>query len=659
MLDLTWVQRSPADINVAVTAALATKRERLIQVKTIAAAERTFTNTIEVLERSSDELNDLHQQLLLLLNVHPDENIRDACQAASARIEAAVVELEYDRDIYRAVQQWQEHAETDLDAEQQKLVDDTVRDMRRMGFALPDTEFAELKQLRTELQQLEQAFERAINDHDDHILVTRGELAGLPERYIERLRNDENGKYIVSLQYPEFFPFMNMAQSDTAREQLATKELRKGGPENLERLAHIITLRQKIAGLLGYRTHAEFVQEMHMTETAATVEQFLLDTIRRLAPVAQRDFRDLIEIKKKTLGLEHPAPIHFHEIPYWSHKLKAERFAFDPEQAKEYFPLATVLKGMFEIYQSLLGVRFEKISAEGWHENVEYYAMQDISSGKLLGHFALDLYPRVGKYGHAMAVPVTLGRQTHDGGVVPGFFVLICNFTQPTPIDPSLMSHDDAGVETLLHEFGHVMHGLLSGRRWQRQNGFGVAGDFVEALSQIFEYWVWDERSLAKLSGHYQTGQPIPVELLQKLLAARNHQQARGYRVQAVRSLYDLIIHNQQPNTVVSGAHLAKLYRDMRLDYDGVDLPESSLFPAGWSHMADYDARYYGYLWSKVYAADMFTRFTHNPLDPVIGHRYREYVLAPGASCKERDMVQAFLERPSNSDAFLAELGIQ
>jgi thimet oligopeptidase len=656
-MNLEWIQRTPEEINAAVTAALAYKRERLAEIKAVPAQERTFENTIAALERADEYLADLEQQLQLLLNVHPDAALRDACQAAAEAIDAANIELNYDRALWQAVQEWQTRGEQ-LEGPDKKLADDTMREMRRMGFALDDEQFKRLKALRQELQKTEQDFERAINEYDDHITVTREQLAGLPERYIQGLRR-AGDDYIVSLQYPELFPFMELADNDGARRELAVKNLRKGGPENLDRLAHMIRLRQEAAGLLGYPTHADYVEEVRMSKTADTVERFLSDIITKLAPGARTDLHDLIKIKKQTLGLEHPKPIHFYEFAYWSHKLKAQQFAYDPETAKEYFPLGRVLQGMLDMYQSVLGLRFEHIAdAQLWHPDAALYAVFDAASGSSLGHFALDLYPRAGKYGHAAAFPVVLGRQGTDGAQVPTFVTLVCNFPKPTPENPSLLSHDGEGVETLMHEFGHVMHAIVSAGRWQSQNGFGVPLDFVEALSQIFEYWVWDPRSLAKLSGHYRTGESVPPELLEKLIASKRHQQASYYRMQAVRSLYDLRIHNRPVDTPVKGSELAKLHSDMRLEYESIDLPDDSLFPAGWGHMGDYDAGYYGYLWSQVYAADMFTRFASDPLDPAVGQDYRTKVLAPGASRDAVVLVEDFLGRPSTNAAFLAEIGI-
>ncbi len=652
-LDLSWVHRTSDQLAATGEAALAAKRVMLDGIIGIPAAERTFLNTIAALEASGDMLSDIQQQCQVVTAAHPDRAMRDACQALTDRIDTAVIEMEYDRRLWQAIQEWLAMHEK-LDAVDQELADDVVRDMRRMGFDLPSERFERLKKNQQELQTLEREFEKTINEYSDFISVTKEELDGLSERYIQGLQTLSDGRYRISLEYPDLFPYLQYATNAEKRQELAHKQLLRGGFSNMERLAQMIRLRQEAAGILGYESHADFVEQVRMAGSAHTVENFLSELTEKLLPAARSDLKELVSIKKKQLGLEHPAPIHYHETAYWSERLRRERYDLDGEQVKEYFPLARVIDGMFVLYQELLGVRFNLVpDIVAWHPDVHCYAVMDADRNELLGHFMLDLHPREGKYGHAAAFPCILGRQD---GAITGLVALVCNFPKPTMQNPSLLTHDE--VETLLHEFGHVMHALLSGGRYQRQNGFGVPLDFVEALSQIFEYWAWDPQVLARLSGHYTTGAPLPTVLLDKMLAARRHQEARGYLTQAMRSLYDIRIHGQSPDTPVSAQHLAQQYRDMALEYIDIDLPDDALFAAGWSHMADYDAGYYGYLWSKVYAADMFTRFAPDPLDVAIGREYRAKVLAPGASKKEHLLVEDFLGRPSTNAAFLAELGI-
>jgi Zn-dependent oligopeptidase len=304
----------------------------------------------------------------------------------------------------------------------------------------------------------------------------------------------------------------------------------------------------------------------------------------------------------------------------------------------------------------VLGVTFTPVpDALLWHADARLYEVRD--GARSYGHFALDMHPRRGKYGHAATFPVVLGRTESDGSTTNGFIALVCNFPKPTDADPSLLSHDE--VETLFHEFGHVCHALLSGGRWQKQNGFGVTLDFVETPSQLFEEWAWETAVLRRISKHYRTGESMPDELITKLQSARHHMEANYYLQQAVRALYDLRMHSTPPGSPVDPAHLAKMHIDMTLEYEAIDLPDDAIMAAGWTHMADYDAGYYGYLWSKVYALDMYSLFKTSPLDAATGRRYRDEVLAPGASKPEIELVKAFLQREPSNAEFLAHIGIQ
>lgn len=657
MLDLAWTRWTATQIRAAAEAALAVKKERLAAIKSVPAGERTFENTIGALERADDALADLQQTYELLMGAHTDADIRQAAQETVDFIEHENVLLSFDRDLWRAAKEWMERKEA-LGPADRKLADDTIRDMRRMGFELNDDAFARLKAVNQELKTLESQFERTINEYEDHIAVTREQLAGTPENYVARLKQDGHGRYLVTLAHPDKGPFMQYAHDEGARMELSRKQLRKGGQENMARLAKMILLRQECARLLGYASHADFVTEIRMAKTGGTARGFVQSIMDKLQRGVHRELRELVDIKKRMLGLEKPAPINFHEFAYWGNLLRKEKYDLDSEEVRHYLPAEHVMAGIMDIYQELLGLRFEAVPGTAlWDPSVTLYAVFDRASAAPLGHFALDLYPRKGKYGHYAAFPITLARENPDGSRTSGFVALVCNFPSPTPTIPSLLSHYE--TEALFHEFGHVMHALTSGGRWQAQNGFGVAMDFIEALSQIFEYWAWSPAVLSRISKHYQTGNPMPDELVQKILRTRQFMVANEYADQAVKAVYDLAMHSLPTDSPVDPAVLAQLYRDLVLQYQHMDLPEDAIFAAGWGHMADYDAGYYGYLWSKVYAADMFTRFERDPLDAAVGHEYRAEVLAPGASRDEHVLVEDFLGRPATSDALLRELGIQ
>lgn len=652
-VELAWVAWNPDDIAAAVKAALSDKASALQAVKAVPSSQRSFENTMAAIERASERVSDVQQKLDFLALIHPDEAIRAAAQSGTQSIDRENVRLTYDRDLWKAATEWEAAGER-LEGADRRLADHILRDMRRMGFALPDERFLRLKAITEELSILASDFEKAIADYEDHLMVTRDQLEGLPDSFIARLTPEPDGRYRIGLDNPSYVPFMQYANDGNARRELERKRLRKGGADNMERLERMIRLRQEYAGILGYPTHADFVTEIRMSKSADRVREFLAGILQKLAPAVNAELRDLVDIKGRVLKLEKPSPVGTYELAYWSNRLRKERYSLDSEEVRQHFPAEHVLEGMMDIYQQVLGLRFQRVTdAKLWHPSAELFGVSDAASGKPLGHFILDLYPRRGKYDHYAAFPLTLAS---EAGSPHGLMGLVCNFPPPVGELPSLLSHYE--VETLFHEFGHVMHALLSAGRWQRQNGFGVAFDFIEALSQIFEYWAWDPRILRRISKHYRTGLPLSEELIGKMLASRHFMDGNYFNSQAVSALYDLTMHGQPTFAPVSADALARLHHELKLRYEHMELPGDALYAAGWGHMADYDAGYYGYLWSKVYAADMFTRFAADPLSVAAGARYRGRVLEPGATRDELALVRDFLDREPSDAAFLAELGI-
>ena len=412
----------------------------------------------------------------------------------------------------------------------------------------------------------------------------------------------------------------------------------------------MIRLRQRNAALLGYPTHADYVAEPRMAKTGTVATTFIRDLIASLTDASREEMRDLIDTKKRLRKLDRPAPIGFHEIAYWSERMRQERYTFDAETVRSYFPLDRVLQGMMSLYEELFSLRFTARDSTAWHPDAQVFAMTDRASGDVFGTFILDLYPRASKYGHAAVFPIRLSR--HDPVAA-----LVCNFPRSTETHPSFISHDE--VETLFHEFGHLIHALVSSRApYASQNGMAVSLDFVETPSQMLEEWTWHPEVLRRISAHRDTGEPIPDDLIKKMLAARHHMDANYFMAQAVLALYDLRMHGPPIHVTVTAEDIARWFREMELQYRAIDMPDDAIQAAGWWHLAGYDAGYYGYLWSKVYALDLFTRFASNPLDASIGAQYRVTVLEQGASKPETELIRSFLGREGSDAAFIAALGI-
>ena len=652
--DFSFVSWTPAEIKAVAARVLEEKENAYQRIKGLSHPERTFENTVYAIEVTHALLWPLHA-ISLLMEVSPKKEVRAAAKQALQTAEKKLIELEYDEALYRAVVHCQKKKERRT-PEEKKLLEDMLRGYRRMGFALSLKKRVILKKNLKELSRLSMLFSKTITDHQDQILVSEEELAGLPEHYIAGLTQAGQGKYAVTLQYPDLNPFMENADDPIRREELARKYLRKGGEKNLRTAEAILALRHANARLLGYADHGAYRLEEKMAKRNKTVFRFLTDLMDRVEGGVKKEMGELSRLKSEHTGKSY-APVKSFDVAYYSNKLKKEKFRFNSESLRPYFPLEKVKSGMFGIYEKLLGVVFARVlGIPLWHPDAELYSVSDEKSGALLAYFAMDLHPRENKYGHAAVFDVISGhdRGYGDSAYVAPFAALVTNFPKPRPDHPSLLSHDE--VETFFHEFGHVVHETLTEARFVSHSGLSVARDFVEAPSQMFEHWVWDRKMLGKMSGHFETGKPLPKALLDNLLRAKNHMIASWVMRQLIFALYDMELHT---GTLKKKNFIVKRYAELYERYAGFAPPKDALFLAGFGHFTGYDAGYYGYMWSKVYATDMFTRFEKEGLlNRRTGSDYRKWILEKGSSRTEMDLVKGFLGRKPTKKAFLKEMGL-
>ncbi|MDE2934222.1 MAG: Zn-dependent oligopeptidase [Chloroflexota bacterium] len=609
--------------------------------------ERTFGNTLGALEAATDGVSQASGQYAFMAYVATDAELREAGRAAEERIDKYLIDLSFREDLYAAIKAYAGRGEA-LGPEEQRLLDFELRDYRRNGFELAETERARVRELSDELVSLGVAFQKNINEWDDGILVSREEMAGLPEPFIDSLRTEEadgETRYRVSLDYPELFPFMGKAQSSELRRALFSKEQVKGGDGNVAVLERALAARQEVAALLGYDSWASYAHEVCMSKERERVASFLADLRERLTVKAEAD----VELMAEVNG----GPVNIWDWRYCHDQLLQTRFAVDDFEVAQYFPLDACLDGLFAVSQDLLGVRFEaRPDAPVWHQDVQAFDVYEADGDEAFARFYMDLFPRPNTYGHAAAFTLRGGRRLPDGSYQKPVSAIVANFTKPSAEAPSLLRHSE--VETLFHEFGHILHQTLTRTTYGRFSGTRTERDFVEAPSQMLEHWVWDREVLASFTRHYETGEPLPDSLLDAMLAAKTLSSG----VMMVRQLYF--------------AHLDQAYHAPGFEGDSTaatrELHEITTFPytpgthfqSGWGHLFGYDARYYGYLWSHVFGDDMFTRFEDaGLLNAELGAEYRRMVLERGGSVDGDQLVRDFLGREPNSDAFLRGLGLE
>ena len=605
--DFAWVKMTPALMKKQADAYIVHKKKTYIEIKKILPEKRTFVNTLYALERCDDSFESFFSKMGLLSEVSPKKEVRDAAHSIATEMSQKLVDIEYDRDLFISLCEYYEgnfeYEKKKLRKEDIKLLEETLREYRRMGFDLPGDKQKKLKELMKKIGKLSISFRQNINDYQDYILCTKEELSGLSERFISTLPKHTDGRYIVSLQYPHLFPFMAEAENRAKREELALKNLKKGGMKNLKIIEEIVKLRQEIAKILGYKHHADFRVETRMVKTAQVAEDFQNSLLTTLAPLAKKD-GEALRVHAKTLGIK---KLEHYDIGYVATNLKKKMYDLDPETVRGYFPLEHVKRELFDLCENLFGIVIAEYPTTLWHKDVKMYQINDMSvenKGALIGYFSMDLFPREGKFGHAAMFDVVV---SHEHGYkteeyVAPYSSMVCNFPAPTKKVPSLLSIGE--VETLFHEFGHLLHMTLTRARLESQAGANVAWDFVETPSQIMENWVWDKEMMGKLSKHYETGKQMPKDMIERIIQGKVFQSAYFYTRQLIQGKLDLDLHTGK----VKDARLA--YRKMNKLYFNIELPEKeTLFPAGFGHLVGYDAGYYSYLWALVYACDAFESF--------------------------------------------------
>lgn len=640
------------DLDEACRAAVEECDARISVLLAVPAGQRTFANTVLAVEEARAAVEEASTIWGVLGDAAPADDLREAASEWDERLEKRNVGIGFDQDVYRAVREYADSAEAAaLTGEDARLLGDLLRDYRRSGIGLPAARRERVQALFGELVELASAFEAALARWKDGIVVSRDELDGLPESFIDGLQRTDGG-YQVSLDYPEFQPFLAQARSAPRRRELHEKSLRKGGQENVVRVERAIAVRAEIADALGYPSWAAYVTQTRMAKTPEAVASFLADLRERAAVKAAADLAELADANAQAGGSRDITPW---EQPYAISALKRARYAVDQTRIAQYLPLDACLDGLFGVTGTLLGIRFEEATdAQAWHPQVRTFDIFEAAGDEPFARFHLDLFPRPGKYKHAATTRLRPGRRLPDGSWQRPVTAMLANFTPPAPGRPSLLRH--AELIILFHEFGHVLHHSLTRAEHFRYAGTKTEKEFVEAPSQMLEHWCWEPAVLNGFARHYLTGEPMPGELLAGLVAARTAASGVLTMLQLALATLDLVYHSDKYQGD-STATLAAVYAQHGLQHiEGTH--RQSCFLHVFGH-AGQDAAYYGYLWSQVLGDDMYTRFeAAGPLDPATGAAYRRTILERGGTTDANQMVRDFLGRAPSSAAFLRGIGL-
>jgi thimet oligopeptidase len=439
------------------------------------------------LDEAMDALGQASGAYAFMSYVSSNDALREKAREWEAVLDKYTVGLGFREDLYNAIQEYAARPEAaTLTGEEARLLEFWQRDYRRNGFELPPDEREEVRKLFDRLVDLGNNFRNAIDDWQDGIEVTREELAGLPQSYIDGLgttEKDGQTLYRVSLDYPDLHPFMANAESSELRHELFMKDQRKGGKENVDRLEEAIAVRSEIAKRLGYPSWAAYVVETRMSKKPEAVREFLGKLRKKVEPKAAIDREELAKSSDEHRGSR---DVEIWDWRFYNNRLLKTEYAVDDFEVAKYFPLDACLEGLFAVTQRLLGVRFQKIEAPTWHPDVEGFDVYEADGSEPIARFYMDLFPRPNTYGHAAAFTIRSGRRRADSSYQRPVSAIVANFTKPGPGTPSLLRHSE--VETLFHEFGHILHQVLTRADYSRFSGTATERDFVEAPSQMLEH---------------------------------------------------------------------------------------------------------------------------------------------------------------------------
>ncbi|WP_323946176.1 oligopeptidase A [Aeromonas hydrophila] len=663
-------QIQPDQVQPAVTQAIADCKQKISDV----LAQRdphTWDSLIAPLEEVNDRLARIWSPVSHLNSVLNSEALRaahDACLPLLSEFQTYVGQHE---GLYQA---YRELAESDdfplLSGAQRKEIQNTLRDFRLSGIGLPAEAQQRYGEIQARLSELASRFSNNVLDATQgwsKLVTDEAELAGLPQsaqaaaRQLAELKGKEG--WLFTLDIPSYLPVMMYADNRALRAELYeafTTRASDQGPnagkwDNSAIMTELLALRRELAQLLGFANYAELSLATKMADKPEQVVNFLTDLAAKSLPQGKAELEEIRAFAAEQHGQSELAAW---DLAYYAEKLKQHKFSISDEQLRPYFPASKVVKGLFEVVKRVFGMKVrERLGIDTWHPDVRFYDIFD-AEDELRGSFYLDLYAREHKQGGAW-MDVCLGRRyRQDGSLQKPVAYLTCNFNGPVDGKPALFTHNE--VVTLFHEFGHGIHHMLTRIDVAGVAGInGVAWDAVELPSQFLENWCWESEALAFISGHHETGEPLPADLLEKMLTARNFQAAMQMLRQLEFALFDFRLH--QEFDPARADQIPALLDEVRSQVAVMTPPVFNRFQHSFSHIfaGGYAAGYYSYKWAEVLSADAFSRFEEEGIfNPATGHSFLKNILEKGGSKEPMELFRAFRGREPQVDALLRHSGI-
>lgn len=616
---------------------IAQARSRIGKLKAVPLDKVSAQTVLHAWNALDRGLQDIGGPIGLLSETSPDPEVRKAAEACDLKLSALPNEYLQSEALFQRVKALQVSDPIDVMA-RQSILDD----FEERGVSLPAAKRERAKVIFERLDKLSQDFSRNVRDATTKLAFSEADLQGVPSAALTKRARDDKGNYLFGLDYPEFDAIMNNAVVEGTRKAFWTAFQQRGGQTNLELLKEAVQLRLELAQLMGATNFADWAIQRKMAGSAQAVNRFLDDVQGRVEALERKELEEL-RVEKVALTGDKDVVLQRWDVPFYQQRLKKARYSVDQREVRAQFPTDPTIAWMMEVTSTLYGVQFKPNKAlPVWQADVRGYDVFDSKSGQYLSSFYLDLFPRDGKYKHAAAFPVR-GVSTLAGRTPVS--VLVTNFNRE--------GFDQNELETLFHEFGHIMHGVLSKTRYVLNAGTGVKRDFVEAPSQMYEEWSRRPESLALFAKVCPTCKPIDPQLISRMNASRAFGKGLFYARQRLYAAWDMALHT--PTLVDPMQTWADLEGKTPLGH-----VTGTLTPAAFGHvMGGYQAGYYGYMWSEVLALDMRSAFGANVMDSAQGARYRQLILENGGQRAPAELVEAFLQRKPSPDAFFKELSGQ
>ena len=658
----------PEHVEPALDALLA-ESGQVVEDLLAATTEYSWDNLVQPLEEMEERLGRVWSPVSHMNSVVNSDELREAYNACLPKLSDYATEMGQHEGLYQAFKQIADGDDYEaLDTAQKKIIDNAMRDFRLSGIDLPKDKQARYKGIMQEQSGLTSKFGENVLDATNawKLQITdESRLSGLPESALGMAKQiaerEEQDGWVFNLEYPSYLPVMTYADDRALRQEVYTAFVTRASDEgphdkkydNTPVMEQILALRHEAAQLLGFKNYAEKSLATKMAQSTEQVLAFLNDLAERSLPLAKQELEELRAFAKQEHGM---GDLEAWDVTYYSEKLQQHKYAISQEELKPYFPEDKILSGMFAVVERLYGFNIsERKDVDVWHEAVRFFEISDANGVR--GQFYLDLYARPHKRGGAWMDDCITRMQTVEGVQAPVAY-LTCNFSAPIGDDPALFTHDE--VLTMFHEFGHGLHHMLTQVDYPSVSGIsGVPWDAVELPSQFMENWCWQKQALADIAGHYQTGEPLPDELFDKMIAAKNFQSAMQMVRQLEFSIFDFRMHLEYDPA--KGGRIYEILDDVRKQVAVMQPSPFNRFPHSFGHIfaGGYAAGYYSYKWAEVLSADAFAHFEENGIfDRDTGLKFLTTVLEQGGSREPMELFIEFRGREPSIDALLRHSGL-